>query len=155
MVLLVIWYALFAVWFILGCWVDRLLGVFVSVRCNSHKPVCGSRVPVHMVLFLNCTVHCFLSYVTVQFALQSMLIDMRDVCANPGTMCASVASVGSSGRFMLQVWVDLSCAPFGRFMVIGLIARFLLVTLAPGRRKWPVAPASAMAVELEMVRFAC
>ena len=54
----------------------------------------------------------------------------------------------------LHVWVDLIDFPLGKVMVIGLVARRLLVTGAFSTRKWPVAPESDMACFTDLVTLA-
>ena len=73
-------------------------------------------------------------------------MDISDVCANPGTICAFVASSGNHGMFSLQVWVDVMVSPSGRLMTSGVRAGFISNTGAPGTTKCPVAPASAIAI---------
>ena len=54
----------------------------------------------------------------------------------------------------LHVWVDLIDFPLGKVMVIGLVARCLLVTGAFSTRKWPVAPESDMTCFTDLVTLA-
>ena len=67
------------------------------------------------------------------------------MCANPGTMCARVASSGSHGMFNLHVCVDFIVSPSGRLMINGFVVGLTSITGAPGTMKCPVAPASAIA----------
>ena len=53
-----------------------------------------------------------------------------------------------------MVWVDLIDFQLGKVMVIGLVARRLLVTGAFSTRKWPVAPESDMACFTDLVTLA-
>ena len=75
----------------------------------------------------------------------NILMNISDVCARPGTMCASFASFGSHGMSSVQVCVDVRQSPSGRFILSGCRAIFMFVTSVPGKTKWPVAPASATA----------
>ena len=77
----------------------------------------------------------------------------REVCANPGTMWALRASVGSQGMARSHVWVDLICSPSGRLIVSGLVAGRTFSTGVPGRTKCPVAPASAIALSIAILIF--
>ena len=77
------------------------------------------------------------------------LMDICDVCARPGTMCASFASFyffGIHGMSSVQVCVDVRQSPSGRFILSGFRAIFMFVTGVPGKTKWPVALASATAM---------
>ena len=60
-------------------------------------------------------------------------------------MWASLAASGSHGMAGHAVWGNLSVAPSGRLILRGLMVGWTFVTGACGRRKWLVAPASAMA----------
>ena len=75
------------------------------------------------------------------------------MCANPGTMWAFRASLGSQGMARSHVWVDLICSPSGRLIVSGLVAGYTFSTGVPGRTKCPVAPASAMAWSTAILIF--
>ena len=72
-------------------------------------------------------------------------MDTRDVWAKPGTIWASRAVAGSHGRLRRHVWVEAICVPSGRLMMSGVVAGVMFETGVPGKRKCPVAPASAMA----------
>lgn len=82
---------------------------------------------------------------TLQPLSQSCLTEMREECANPGTIWAWVASSPSPGRLRLPTWVDLMTSPSGNVMWRGLLAFRLLTMGTFGRRKWAVAPESMMA----------
>ena len=60
-------------------------------------------------------------------------------------MWASCAASGSYGMARHAVRVDLSIPLSGKLILRGLMAGWTLVTGACGRRKWLIAPASAMA----------
>ena len=77
---------------------------------------------------------------TLHPASQNFLVEMRDACARPGTICASVICSGSHGISRLHVWVDLMILPLGSVMAIGLVAGLMFTDGAPAIRKWPVAP---------------
>ena len=59
-------------------------------------------------------------------------------------MCAFLAAFGSSGLSISHWCVDLSLPPSGWLMPIGFFVLLMLIAGAPGWRKCPVAPASAM-----------
>lgn len=65
--------------------------------------------------------------------------------ARPGTICACFASLGNHGISNSHVCVDLIFPPSAVFIMSGLVATCKFLTGAPGKRKCPVAPASAMA----------
>ena len=85
---------------------------------------------------------------TLHPALHNILMEMSDVCARPGMMCASFASLGSHGMSSVQVCVDVRQYPSGRFILSGCRYIFMFVTGVPGKTKFPVAPASATAMFL-------
>jgi len=93
---------------------------------------------------------CAVSYVTLQPASHSILID-----ANPGTMCAILAFLGRHGTCSSHVWVDLiySPSPSRRFMVSRDVVGLILVTGVPGSTKCPVVPASDMAMSMAILIF--
>ena len=91
---------------------------------------------------------------TLHPVLHNILIDISDACANPGTMWASFASFGSHGMSSVQVCVDVRQSPSGRFILSGCRALFMFVTGVPGKKKWPVAPASATAMFFAIFNFA-
>ena len=60
----------------------------------------------------------------------------------------------------VQVCVDVRHSPSGRFILSGCRAIFMFVTGVPGKTKWPVAPASAIAMfftifNCAVVQFVC
>ena len=63
--------------------------------------------------------------VAVQPLLQSVLMEMSDEWARPGTMCARVANVGSPGMSRSHVWVERKIAPSGRVTVMGFLSTCL------------------------------
>ena len=73
------------------------------------------------------------------------------MCANPGTICASVTWFGSHGMSRLNVCNDVMLLPFGIVMMIGLSANCKFVTGAPSTRKLPVAPESDMAYSIAIL----
>ena len=95
-----------------------------------------------------------MSNVTLHPKSQNFLVDMREECAKPGTMCASVISSGSHGISRLPVCVDWMCFPFGSVIVIGFSAIFFFTIGAPSTKKWPVAPESEMACFTDLVTLA-
>ena len=83
---------------------------------------------------------------TLYPASHNILMNIRYVCAKPGTLWASFALFGSHGMSSVQVRVDVRHSPSGRFIFSGCRAIFAFVTGVPGKTKWPVAPASATAM---------
>ena len=71
---------------------------------------------------------------------------MRDVYANPGTICALVALSGNHVMFILHVCVDLITLLLGRLIEIGLDVGNTSITGVPGETKCPVAPASTTTI---------
>ena len=63
----------------------------------------------------------------------------------PGMTCACVDALGSHGRYKFSVCVDCSVFPYIRCMTRGRVAGLIFLSGAPGRIKFPVAPASTMA----------
>ena len=71
-------------------------------------------------------------------------METRDVWARPGTICAFLAAWGSCGLYISHSCVDSRFPPSGWLIMIGFSVCLMLISGAPGWRKWPVAPASAM-----------
>jgi hypothetical protein len=98
-------YALLATW--LGVSVSSAGGVGevsrVGLSGRTQSPVVGSRCPFQTKLLVWVTRHVFSSYVTMQPASHNTLMEIRDACAKPGTMCASWALCGSPGTFRRHV----------------------------------------------------
>ena len=113
---------------------------------RTHRPVFGSLAPLHIVVPLKLILHSLSSYIAWRPASHNALMEMRDVWARPGTMCAWRAAFGNVGVSRRHVWVDLISFPSGKVIIRGAVAALMSVTGAPGSRKWPVAPASAMAM---------
>ena len=83
--------ALLAVWlYVLWVIVWAFLSIFVIG--STHNPVNGSLVPFHKTFPLQKNFTCPVSYVTLHPASISILIDISDVCAKPGTICAALAA---------------------------------------------------------------
>ena len=95
--------------------------------------------------------HSSSSKLTLQPASQNFLVEISDVCDNPGTMCASVISLGNHGMSRLHVWVERIFSLLGSRIWMGFVAIFLLTMGAPSIRKWPVAPESEMAYSIALV----
>ncbi len=72
-------------------------------------------------------------------------METSELCDRRGTTCATLADCGRSDCAKVHVWVDLMVFPSGRWMVSEFVSFCILVTGAPGKTKWLVAPASAMA----------
>ena len=87
----------------------------------------------------------FSSYCTFHPASDKTLIDIRDACARPGTVCAIFDVSGMPSMSRLHLCVDLSFDLSGILIVIGFLAHCTLFTGVPGRKKCPVAPASTVA----------
>ena len=73
------------------------------------------------------------------------LVDIRDMCARPGTMCARFFVSGINSRYRLHVFIDLSLDPSGILTVMDLISDCKFFTGIPGRTKFTVATASDIA----------
>ena len=78
--------------------------------------------------------------VAVQPLLQSVLMEMSEEWARPGTMCAHVANEGSPGMSRLHVWVDRKIEPSERVTEMGFVSICLLMTCACSMMKWLEAP---------------
>ena len=81
------------------------------------------------------------------------LIDTKDVCASSGTICDYFASDGSHGMSSWHVWIWFVWSPSGRFMVSGLVAILMFFSGVPGRKTFPVDPASAISWYISMLVF--
>jgi hypothetical protein len=76
----------------------------------------------------------------------SCFMEIRDECARPGTMWASVALSGKSGKSKFPICVYLMVSPSGSVMVREFVADRLLLSRTWGNKKCAVAPESAIAV---------
>ncbi len=83
--------------------------------------------------------------VTVQPALHIVMADSNKWDASSGMMWAARAFSGIVGVSRVHVWVDVTCAPFGRRAMRWTMAERRLVAGALVVRKWLVAPESRMA----------
>ena len=81
-----------------------------------------------------------MSNVTLHPGSVNFLVDMRDECESPGTICAFVAVFGIHGMSKLHVSVDCIIFTLGCVIFNGDDVNFLLTTGAPCIRKCPVAP---------------
>ena len=70
---------------------------------SCQRPVVTSLPPTNTNLFLKQTLDSSLSNMTLHPASQNFLVEMRDACARPGTICASVICSGSHGMSRLHV----------------------------------------------------
>ena len=86
----------------------------------------------------------YFSYRTLHPASHCTLIDIIDVWARPGTMCARCSLSGMPAISRLHVCVDLSFYLSGILMDIGLLYGYIFFSVVPFRKKIPVAPVSAM-----------
>ncbi len=87
-------------------------------------------------IFVNSTSH---------LALHSMTTLMRECEANPGMMWARRAIVGRLGKSSMHVCVNCTRSLLGKCAMMGLMARWTLLTGALVMRKLLVAPESKMA----------
>ena len=120
---------------------------------STHKPVAGSLPPVQTILSLKQTQHSCASQTTLHPASVNILIEINDVCAIPGTMCACLASLGSLGTLISHVCIDFNWLPCGRLIVRVFFMIFMLDTFVPGSMKCPVVPESATAISTAILMF--
>ena len=81
---------------------------------------------------------------TVQPAVVSFLMAMRDALVRPGTRCALCAADGRHGRSNSPSCVDSNCLPFGMVMWRGVCVWHLFFNGVSTSTKCPVAPESRM-----------
>ena len=79
---------------------------------------------------------------TLHPASQNFFVNMRDECANPGTMCALVISCGNNGMSRLHMCVDNMILPYGSLIAIGYLATLILTAGNPFMIKCEDAPES-------------
>ena len=72
------------------------------------------------------------SYCTLYPASHNTLVEIRDVCARPGTICASFSSSEVPSMSRSHVCVDLSLDMSGRLIEIGFFAGCTFFTGVPG-----------------------
>ena len=85
-----------------------------------------------------------MSNVTLHHESVNFLVDMRDEWESPDTICDSVTVFIIHRMSKLHVCVDCIIFPLGSVIFNGNDVNFLLTTVAPCTRKWPVAPESEM-----------
>ena len=133
------WWSCFSHWL---CTSTSLLGS----NSSTHNLVKGSLFSLDTILPLKYTLHSLLSYVTLHPALHNTAIEISNVWASPGTICALVVLSSSHGMFILHVCVDLITLLSGRFIEIGLGVGSKSTTGVPDNTKCPVVPASATTI---------
>jgi hypothetical protein len=87
-----------------------------------QRPVCVHLWPQTIVRPQYMMEHPILVKVMVQPALHIATMDRRECNARPGMMWAFLAAAGSSGRSRVQVCVDCTLSPFGRWATRGTVA---------------------------------
>ncbi len=118
---------------------------------SIHKSVDGSLNPRKITIPLNITSHFVLSNVTLHPALQRGHMLMSEAIVNDGTICP-VSVVVSPGMFISHTCVDWILLPSCKLIVRGDTAMCLLSTAAPSMMNMDVAPMSAIAWCLAVVR---
>jgi hypothetical protein len=83
--------------------------------------------------------------VTVHPALHIVTMKSNECDARPGITWAAWAPTMRSGRLRVQVCVDCTLSPFGRWAMRGTAPSTMLVAGALVVKKWLVAPESRMA----------
>ena len=87
-----------------------------------HKPVVKSRWPVRMVSPLLVILTNVWSKVAFHPASHSWPIDIKELCVRPGRRWAWRPCARNCGKFSsYATLVDLSCCPFGRPTIIGVV----------------------------------
>ena len=90
-------------------------------------------------------VHPILVKCTVHPALHRVTTDRSECEARPGIMWAARALGGREGMSRVHVCVECTRAPFGRWVMMGVVVGRILVAGALVVRKWLVVPESRMA----------
>ena len=126
-------------------WVGILSGGVLEFSGRIHNIFNGSHVPSHTIMLLYRIKKLSLSYVTLQPTLHNILVDIKDIRARPGTTCSCVAALESHGGSKLPVFVYCIIFPSGRCMTRVRVAGLIFLSGDPGRKQFPVAPASLMA----------
>ena len=89
--------------------------------------------------------------ITVHSTLHMVTMEIREWDARLGMMWAARALAGRSGRSTVQLCIDCTLSPFGRWAMRGTVAGTMLVAGASVVRKWLVAPESRIAHRLMVV----
>ncbi len=118
---------------------------------SIHKSVDGSFNPCKITFPLNITLHFVLSNVTLHPALQRCLMPMSEAIVNDRMICP-VSVVGRPGMFISHTCVDWILLPSGKLIMRGDTAMRLLSMAAPSMMNMDVAPVSAIAWCLAIVR---
>jgi len=96
----------------------------VGLLGSRQNLVIGSIFLLRTSLPLQYKWHYSVSNITWHPELQHFLVEMRNKCAIPGMMCASVMLFGSHGKLRLHVCVNFNFVSFGRVTGIGWRAIF-------------------------------
>ena len=92
------------------------------MRGMCHKPVVNSRCPVRMVYLCLVMLTDVWSKVAWHPASHSCPIDINELCVRPGRRWDWRPCAGTCGKFSSHATlVDLSCCPFGRPTIIGVV----------------------------------
>ncbi len=118
---------------------------------SIHKSVDGSLNSHKITFSLKITSHFVLSNVTLHPALQRGLMPTSEAIVNDGTICP-VSVVGRPGMFISHTCVDWILLPSGKLIVRGDTTMRLLSTAAPSMMNMDIAPVSAIAWCLAIVR---
>ena len=89
---------------------------------RTHNIDGGYSIPCHTILLLYRINHFYLSYDTLQPALNNILMEIKEVWDRPGMTCARVVSLESHGRSKYPVYVDCSVFPSGICMTRVLVS---------------------------------
>ena len=122
-------------------WNGRLSGGVRGFSGRIQNLVDDSFFPCHTILLMYMINNLSLFYDTLQPASHDTFMDNKELWASPGTTCDCVASLRVHGRSKFPVRVDYSVLPSSRCMTSALT----LLSGAPGKIKFPIAPESIMA----------
>ena len=113
----------------------------------QHKPVVNSRWPVRMVSPLLVMLNDVWSKFAWHPASHSWPIYIKEIWVRPVSIWAWRPNAGACGKFSAHATlVDLSCCPFGRTTIIGVVIPAMILRGSDGRIYCAVAPVLAMAV---------
>ena len=98
------------------------MGIPSICRGTLHKPVVTSLVPFNITSSsLVTTMFCWLKLASHPES-HNFPLDVREICANPGSMCASLASLIKVENYSLQPLVECRIWPFVFFLLSVLLA---------------------------------
>ena len=123
-------------------WLLWFVDISRLCRGNLHKPVSTSLVPCNITCSYFVTAMLWWLKLSSNLELHNSPMYIREICANLGSMCTSLASSGKAANFIWQPLVECRIGPFGCFTWIGATVRDVRSWGVSAFRYCPEAPMS-------------